>query len=228
MQVILLERVEKLGAIGDEVTVKPGFARNFLLPNKKALRANEANRRVFEAQRADIENRNAQAREKAENLSNSIANKTFAVIRSASDRGQLFGSVSARDIAEIASTKKLKLSKAQVILNQPIKAVGLHPVQVRLHPEVTVDITVNVARTQDEADRQERGEDVFAVEREEVERVAGTGDFGGDRPDRPRGDGPRTEGGGQDGEGGNVPPQSEDPVVDEGPTMIDYTPIAER
>ena len=225
MQVILLERVEKLGGIGDEVSVKPGFARNFLFPNQKALRANESNRKVFEAQRADIENRNAQAREKAENLSNSIADKTFPVIRSASDRGQLFGSVSARDIAEIASTKKLKLAKSQVVLNQPIKNVGLHPVQVRLHPEVMVDITINVARTADEADRQEKGEDIFAVEKDEVEKVAGTGDFG-DRPDRP--DRPRTEGGAQEGEGGNVPPQSEDPVVDEGPTMIDYTPIAER
>ena len=225
MQVILMERVEKLGGIGDEVSVKDGFARNFLLPRGKALRASDANRKVFEAQRADIENRNAQAREKAENLSNSIANKTFVTIRSASDRGQLFGSVSARDIAETASTKKLKLTKSQVVLNQPIKTVGLHPVQVRLHPEVLVDITINVARTQDEADRQERGEDVFAVEKEQVERVAGTGDFG-DRPDRP--DRPRTEGGAQEGEGGNVPPQDEDPVVDEGPTMIDYTPIAER
>ena len=212
MDVILLERVEKLGGIGDEVSVKDGFARNFLLPRGKALRANEGNRKVFEAQRADIENRNAQAREKAENLSASVADKTFVVIRSASDMGQLYGSVSARDIAEVASTKKLKLTKAQVLLNQPIKELGLTPVQVRLHPEVTVDITVNVARTQDEAERQARGENVLAREEEDVERVAGTGEFG-DGPDR--GDKPRTEGGGQTGEGGNVPPQPQDPVEHE-------------
>ena len=213
MDVILLERVDKLGGIGDEVSVKDGFARNFLLPRGKALRANEGNRKVFEAQRADIENRNAQAREKAENLSASIADKTFVVIRSASDMGQLFGSVSARDIADTASTKKLKLQKSQVLLNAPLKELGMHPVQVRLHPEVTVDITLNIARTQDEAERQARGENVLAREEEDVERVAGTGDFG-DGPDR-GGDKPRTEGGGQDGEGGNVPPQPQDPVEHE-------------
>ena len=209
MDVILLERVEKLGGIGDEVSVKDGFARNFLLPRGKALRANEGNRKVFEAQRADIENRNAQAREKAENLSASIADKTFVMIRSASDMGQLYGSVSARDIADTASTKKLKLQKSQVLLNAPIKDLGLFPLQVRLHPEVTVDITVNVARSQDEAERQARGENVLARDEEEVERVAGTGEFG-DGPDRPR-----KEGGAQDGEGGNVPPQPQDPVEHE-------------
>ena len=209
MDVILLERVEKLGGIGDEVSVKDGFARNFLLPRGKALRANESNRKVFEAQRADIENRNAQAREKAENLSSSIADKTFVVIRSASDMGQLYGSVSARDIAETASTKKLKLQKSQVLLDSPIKELGLTPLRVRLHPEVTVEITVNVARSQDEAERQARGENVLAREEEDVERVAGTGEFG-DGPER--GDKPRTEGGGQSGEGGNVPPQAQDPV----------------
>jgi large subunit ribosomal protein L9 len=205
MDVILLERVEKLGGIGDTVAVKDGFARNFLLPRKKALRATEANRAVFEAQRAEIEARNAQAREKAENLSSSIAGKTFAVIRSASDMGQLYGSVSARDIADVASTKKLKLSRAQVVLNAPIKEIGIFPVQVRLHPEVVVDIIINVARTQEEAERQERGENVLAREEERVERVTGTGDFG-DRPDRGE---PRTEGGAQDGEEGNVPPAAD-------------------
>ena len=204
MDVILLERVEKLGGIGDEVSVKDGFARNFLLPRQKALRANDANRRVFEAQRADIENRNAQAREKAENLSSSIADKTFVVIRSASDMGQLYGSVSARDIAEVASTKKLKLTRGQVLLNAPIKELGLVPLQVRLHPEVTVEITINVARTQEEAERQAKGENVLArTEEDEVERVAGTGDFGdgppsrGDRPEKKedRPERPEIEGG---------------------------------
>lgn len=177
MQVILLERVEKLGSIGDEVSVKDGFARNFLLPNKKALRATAANRAVFEARRATIESENAEAREKAENLSSSIADKTFVVIRSASDMGQLYGSVSARDIAEIASTKKLKLDRSMVLLNAPIKEIGITPIRVKLHPEVFVDIKINVARSQDEAEAQERGENVLARKEEGVEQVVGTGDF---------------------------------------------------
>lgn len=177
MQVILLERVEKLGQIGDEVTVKDGFARNFLLPQKKALRATESNRHFFEAQRAEIENRNAEAREKAENLSSSIADKTFVVIRSASDMGQLYGSVSSRDIAEIASTKKLKLVKNQVLLHAPLKELGIFPVRVALHPEVILEIKINIARSEDEAEAQERGENVLAKKEEEIESVVGTGDF---------------------------------------------------
>lgn len=177
MQVILLERVDKLGSIGDEVSVKDGFARNFLLPNKKALRATDANRAVFEARRSQIESENAEARQKAENLSSSIADKTFVVIRSASDMGQLYGSVSSRDIAEIASTKKLKLEKGMVLLNAPIKELGITPVKVRLHPEVYVDIKINVARSEEEAEAQERGENVFAKKEEEIETVVGTGDF---------------------------------------------------
>lgn len=177
MQVILLERVEKLGTIGDEVTVKDGFARNFLLPNKKALRATDANRAVFEARRSQIESENEEARDKAENLSSSIANKTFVVIRSASDMGQLYGSVSARDIAEIATTKKLKLDKSMVLLNAPIKELGIVDVRVRLHPEVVLGIKINVARSQEEAEAQERGENVLAKKEEEIESVVGTGDF---------------------------------------------------
>jgi large subunit ribosomal protein L9 len=205
MDVILLERVPNLGGIGDTVTVKPGFARNYLLPREKALRATDANRKVFEAQRADIEKRNAEARDKAENLSSSIAGKTFTTIQTASDRGALFGSVTARDVAELASTKKLKLDKGQVLLGQPIKQIGLYDVSVRLHPEVTVEIKVNVARTTEEAERQARGEDVLAPKREQVERVTGTGDFDGEGR-APEGDEVRTEGGAQNGEGGNVPP----------------------
>lgn len=177
MQVILLERVEKLGGIGDEVSVKDGFARNFLLPNKKALRATDSNRAVFEARRAQIESENEESRQKAENLSASIADKTFVVIRSASDMGQLYGSVSARDIAEIASTKKLKLERSMVMLNAPIKELGIEPVRVKLHPEVIVDIKINVARSEEEADAQERGENVLAKKEESVEQVVGTGDF---------------------------------------------------
>ncbi|WOI52480.1 50S ribosomal protein L9 [Parvularcula sp. LCG005] len=177
MQVILLERIEKLGTIGDEVTVKDGFGRNFLLPRKKALRANEANRKKFEAQRADIEAKNEEAREKAQNLSASIADKTFPVIRSASDMGQLYGSVSSRDIAEIASTKKLKLQRNQILLNAPLKELGIFDVRVSLHPEVTVNIKINIARTAEEAEAQERGENVLAKNEEEIESVVGTGDF---------------------------------------------------
>lgn len=177
MQVILLERVEKLGSIGDEVSVKDGFARNFLLPQKKALRATAANRAVFEARKATIESENAEARQKAENLSSSIADKTFVVIRSASDMGQLYGSVSTRDIAEIASTKKLKLDKTMILLGAPIKELGITPVRVRLHPEVFVNIKINVARSEEEAEAQERGENVFAKKEEEIESIVGTGDF---------------------------------------------------
>lgn len=176
-QVILLERVEKLGGIGDEVTVKPGFARNHLLPKGKALRANAANRRRFEAEREVIENRNAEEREKAETLSRSVADKQFIVIRSASDAGMLYGSVSARDIAEVASTKKLKLSRGNVLLDGPLKTLGIFPVRVRLHPEVTVGIDINIARSTEEAERQTRGENVLAKEEEHVEKVTGTGDF---------------------------------------------------
>ncbi|MEM9420950.1 MAG: 50S ribosomal protein L9 [Pseudomonadota bacterium] len=184
MQVILLERVDKLGTIGDEVSVKDGFARNFLLPRKKALRANEGNRKIFEAQRAEIEARNDEAREKAEKQSASVGNKTFVVIRSASDMGQLYGSVSARDIAEIASTKKVKLSRAQIILRAPLKELGIFDVKIALHPEVVIDIKINVARSEEEAAAQERGENVLAKEREDIEQVVGTGDFDefGDAP----------------------------------------------
>ncbi|MEE4209617.1 MAG: 50S ribosomal protein L9 [Parvularcula sp.] len=175
-QVILLERVEKLGGIGDEVSVKPGFARNHLLPKGKALRANEANRKRFEAEREAIENRNAEEREKAETLSRSVADKQFTLIRSASDAGMLYGSVSARDIADVASTKKLKLQRQHVLLDGPLKQLGIFPVRVRLHPEVTVDIEINIARSEEEAERQSRGENIFAKEEERVERVTGLED----------------------------------------------------
>jgi large subunit ribosomal protein L9 len=186
-QVILLERVEKLGGIGDEVTVKHGFARNYLLPKGKALRANEANRRRFEAEREAIESRNAEERTKAETLSRSVADKQFTVIRSASDAGMLYGSVSARDIAEVASTKKLKLSRQNILLDGPLKQLGIFPVRVRLHPEVTVDVEVNIARSEEEAERQARGENVLAKDEEKVEQVTGTGDFDDDRDERDSG-----------------------------------------
>jgi large subunit ribosomal protein L9 len=162
MEVILLERVEKLGGIGDVVTVKNGFARNFLLPNKKALRANEANRKVFEANRAKIESDNADRRSDAEKASKDVDGKTVKLIRQASNTGQLYGSVSARDIVEALEAEGAKVTKNQVVLNRPIKNIGVHDVKVALHPEVSVTVKVNVARSPEEADLQAQGVDVLA------------------------------------------------------------------
>ena len=162
MEVILLERVEKLGGIGDVVTVKNGFARNFLLPNKKALRANEANRKVFEANRAKIESDNAERRSDAEKASKGVDGKTVQLIRQASNTGQLYGSVSARDIVEALEGEGAKVSKNQIVLNRPIKNIGVHEVKVALHPEVAVTVKVNVARSPEEADLQAQGVDVLA------------------------------------------------------------------
>jgi large subunit ribosomal protein L9 len=162
MDVILLERVEKLGAIGDVVTVKNGFARNYLLPRKKALRANEANRRVFEANRAQIEADNAARRGEAETASKDVDGKTVTLIRQASNTGQLYGSVSARDLAEALVAEGAKVAKNQIVLDRPIKAIGLTEVRVALHPEVSVTIKVNIARSPEEADLQAQGVDVMA------------------------------------------------------------------
>src|SRR6186997_1171391 len=170
MEVILLERVEKLGGIGDVVTVKNGFARNFLLPNKKALRANEANRKVFEANRSKIESDNAERRTDAEKASKDVDGKTVKLIRQASNTGQLYGSVSARDIVEALEAAGAKVTKSQVVLSRPIKAIGMHEIKVALHPEVSVTVKVNVARSPEEADLQAQGVDVMAsmFEREEA------------------------------------------------------------
>jgi large subunit ribosomal protein L9 len=162
MEVILLERVEKLGAIGDVVTVKNGFARNYLLPNKKALRANEANRKVFEANRARIESENANKRAEAEQASSGVEGKTIQLIRQASNVGALYGSVSARDIVEALDAQGAKVTKSQVVLDRPIKAIGMHDVRIALHPEVSVTVHVNVARSPEEADLQAKGVDVMA------------------------------------------------------------------
>jgi len=169
MEVILLERVEKLGQIGDIVNVKNGFARNYLLPNKKALRANEANKKVFEANRARIEADNATKRTDAEKASKGVEGKTIQLIRQASNVGALYGSVSARDIVEGLEAQGAKVSKSQVVLDRPIKAIGMHEVKVALHPEVAVTIKVNVARSPEEAELQAQGVDVMAsmFEREE-------------------------------------------------------------
>jgi large subunit ribosomal protein L9 len=163
MQVILLERVEKLGAIGDVVTVKNGFARNYLLPRKKALRANEANRKLFEANRAKIESDNADRRSAAAVSAKGVDGKTVQLIRQASNTGQLYGSVSARDIVDALEADGAKVAKSQVVLDRPIKAIGLHEVRVALHPEVAVTIKVNVARSPEEADLQAQGVDVMST-----------------------------------------------------------------
>ena len=162
MEVILLERVEKLGAIGDVVKVKDGFARNYLLPRKKALRANDANRKVFESNRARIEEDNANRRTDAEKASKGVDGKSIQLIRQASNTGQLYGSVSARDIAEALEGVGAHVAKSQVVLDRPIKAIGMHEVKIALHPEVAVTVKVNVARSPEEADLQAQGVDVMA------------------------------------------------------------------
>lgn len=169
MDVILLERVEKLGAIGDVVSVKPGFARNYLLPRKKALRSNEANRKVFEANRAHIEAENANRRQSAQEDSAGIDGKSVTLIRQASNVGALYGSVSARDIVEALDTEGAKVTRGQIVLSRPIKNIGIHEVTIALHPEVSVTVKVNVARSPEEAELQTQGVDVMAsmFEREE-------------------------------------------------------------
>jgi large subunit ribosomal protein L9 len=169
MEVILLERVAKLGQIGDVVRVKDGFARNFLLPRKKALRATDANRKRFETQRADIEARNLELKQEAKAVAEKLDGHAIVLIRQAGESGQLYGSVSPRDIAETLAQSRFKVSREQVVLNTPIKALGLHAVPVHLHPEVDVKITVNVARSAEEAERQARGEVIATREETSLE-----------------------------------------------------------
>ena len=163
MQVILLERVPKLGQMGEEVKVRDGFARNFLLPQGKALRANRENRAKFEAEKADLAARNNERRQMAEALSARIAGKTMVAIRQAGQTGQLYGSVSTRDIAEVLSGEGFRVERRQVDMKVPIKTIGHHEISLVLHPEVVVPVTINVARSADEAERQAAGEDVLAV-----------------------------------------------------------------
>ncbi len=161
MQIILLERVEKLGSIGDVVTVKDGYARNFLLPNKKALRANAANRKVFESNRAQIESDNANRRGSAETHAAVVNGKQIVLIRAASNTGQLYGSVSVKDIVDGLNAQDAKVSKGMIVLERPIKSLGVFDVKVVLHPEVSVTITANVARSDDEAELQKDGVNVI-------------------------------------------------------------------
>ena len=160
MKVVLLERVEALGAIGDVVTVKDGFARNFLLPRSKALRATTSNLKVFEAERGAIEARNERARDDASKAGEKLDGAQYMLIRQAGDSGQLYGSVAGRDVAEAIVAEGGKVERSQVVLDKPIKTLGVHTVKIRLHPEVAITVTVNIARSADEAERQARGENV--------------------------------------------------------------------
>ena len=177
MQVILLERVEKLGQMGDEVRVKDGFARNFLLPKKKALRATKANRDYFQTQKVQLEANNLRLRGEAEKVGQKLDGKSFVLIRQAGDRGQLYGSVSPRDVADVAEKAGFKIDRHQVNISQAIKTIGLFTIPVTLHPEVKVNITVNVARSEDEAAALARGEDVLAGKTEQQEALAAAEDM---------------------------------------------------
>lgn len=173
MEIILLERVDKLGAMGDVVNVKPGFARNFLLPQQKALRATKANLARFEAEREYLEARNAETRDRAAEDGEAIDGNSYTIIRKAGDTGQLYGSVSSRDIVEVVGDP---VRRNMIVLETPIKALGVHDIKVKLHPEVTISLSINVARSEEEAERQARGEDVIAMqmqsERADAEEAA--------------------------------------------------------
>ncbi|CCV12722.1 50S ribosomal protein L9 [Mesorhizobium sp. STM 4661] len=164
MEVILLERVSRLGQMGDTVKVKDGFARNFLLPQGKALRANEANKKKFEGQRAQLEARNLERKSEAAQVSEKLDGKSFIAVRSAGETGQLYGSVSTRDIAELLTAEGFSVNRNQILLNQPIKTIGVTNVAIALHPEVEVTVTLNIARTADEAERQAKGETLTTAE----------------------------------------------------------------
>ncbi|TDR93713.1 50S ribosomal protein L9 [Enterovirga rhinocerotis] len=167
MQVILLERVAKLGQMGETVRVKDGYARNFLLPRGKALRATASNKERFQHQKAELEARNLERRSDAEAVAEKLGGQSFTIIRQAGDTGILYGSVAARDLAEVVTAEGFKVGRDQFMLNKPVKTLGLHAIPVSLHPEVEVEITLNVARSPEEAERQARGESVF--ERDEFD-----------------------------------------------------------
>lgn len=169
MQVVLLERITKLGQMGDVVTVKDGYARNFLLPQGKALRANKSNLERFESERAQLEARNLEQKSEAESVKAKLDGETVIIIRQSGETGQLYGSVSPRDIAEALTDKGFNLERGQIGLDAPIKILGLHETNVTLHPEVSSTVVVNVARTEEEAERQSKGEDVTIEKIEEEE-----------------------------------------------------------
>jgi large subunit ribosomal protein L9 len=169
MQVILLERIGRLGQMGDVVTVKDGYARNFLLPQKKALRATEQNLKRFESNRSQLEARNLELKKEAESIAAKLDGKSFVAIRQAGDTGQLYGSVTTRDIVETVTAGSFSIDRRQVVLDKPIKTLGIHATRIALHPEVIINVSVNVARTEDEAERQARGEDVTVIKDEALE-----------------------------------------------------------
>ncbi len=171
MKIILLQRIERLGQMGDVVTVKSGYARNFLLPTGRALRANETNLKNYDTQRTQLEARNLDARKEAEAVAEKLEGQTFVAIRQAGDSGQLYGSVSTSDIAKLLNDGGFSTNRNQVVLPRPIKVLGLHDVHVTLHPEVRARINVNAARTNEEAERQERGEDVTIERNDALEAV---------------------------------------------------------
>ncbi|MDP9096154.1 MAG: 50S ribosomal protein L9 [Pseudomonadota bacterium] len=187
VELILLQRIEKLGQMGDIVRVKPGYARNFLLPQKKALRANKTNRASFEDQRAQLEATNIRKREEAERLLERMEGLKVVIIRQAGESGSLYGSVSGRDIADACTASGLTTNRSQIILENPIKTLGLTPVRLVLHPEVSLTVTVNVARSVEEAEKQARGEQVGLAGEEDVEQEddfefgAAAAEAGGDR-----------------------------------------------
>lgn len=180
MHVILLERVARLGQMGETVSVKDGFARNFLLPQGKALRANKINLAKFEAQRAQLEARNLERKSEAEGVAGTLDGTSYVIIRSAGETGQLYGSVAARDVAEAATAAGVSVERSQVRLERPIKTIGLHPVIVQLHPEVEVTVNMNVARSEDEANRQAAGEDMTVQDYDNFEFDEDNGDEDGD------------------------------------------------
>ena len=182
VELILLQRVDKLGQMGDVVKVKPGYARNFLLPQKKALRASKDNRAKFEQQRVQLEAQNVKRREEAERLAERVGGLSVIIIRQAGESGGLYGSVSARDIAEGATAGGLTINRSQVVLEHPIKTLGLSQVRVSLHPEVSIPVTVNVARSPEEAERQSRGERATGQADEDEQAPTAENIFEGDAP----------------------------------------------
>ena len=190
MDIILLERIEKLGTIGDVVTVKDGYARNFLLPAKKALRANNANRKVFEANRGRIEADNASRRGEAEIQAKDVEGRSVILIRASSNSGQLYGSVSVRDITDALNAEGAKLGKAMIVLERPIKTIGVFEVRAQLHPEVAVMVKVNVARSTDEAEQQAAGVDVIRAMFDDDLAADAASEFEAGNGEVPEGDAP--------------------------------------
>ena len=193
MQVILLERIARLGQMGETVKVRDGYARNFLLPTGRALRANEANRARFEAQKAQLVQRNEERKSEARGIADTLEGRSFIIVRSAGETGQLYGSVSTRDISEILNAADFKVGRNQVELKNPIKTIGVHSVAISLHPEVIVDIKINIARSPDEAERQARGEDLTSAD-----AIYGADEPDYAQPDEEEGDEEGAEGEGED------------------------------